>query len=46
MITYLYKHTHISYSMSISERLSRFDFEIYKVGHQKRLIIDGVVAFY
>jgi hypothetical protein len=32
--------------MSIYERLSRFDHEIYKVGHQERLIVDGDVIFH
>jgi hypothetical protein len=44
---HLYKYicTHPT-SMSISERLSRFNLEIYKVDHQKRLIVDGdVVSF-
>jgi hypothetical protein len=31
-------------SMSISERLSRLDLEIYEVGHQERLTVDGNVA--
>jgi hypothetical protein len=30
--------------MSTSERLKRFDLEIYEVGHQKCLAVDGDVA--
>jgi hypothetical protein len=30
--------------MSIFKRLSRLDFEIYKVGHQERIAIDEDVA--
>jgi hypothetical protein len=26
--------------ISIFKRLSRFDFEIYKVGHQERIVVD------
>jgi hypothetical protein len=34
MNTHLYKHTYAyPILMSISERLSRFDLEIYEVGH-------------
>jgi hypothetical protein len=33
-------------SMATSKRLSRLDFKIYEVDHQKRLAIDGDVAFY
>jgi hypothetical protein len=40
---YKYMHTHPT-SMSTFVRLSRFDFEIQKVGHQERLAIDGNVA--
>jgi hypothetical protein len=29
----LLTHAHISYSMSISKRLSQLDFEIHKIGH-------------
>jgi hypothetical protein len=43
--TYPYEYTHIHpILMSTSERLSRLDLEIHKVGHQKRLPIDGDVA--
>jgi hypothetical protein len=47
MIIYLYKYmqTH-STPMSILERLSRFDLEIYKVGHQEHLAVDEYVVFY
>jgi hypothetical protein len=38
---YTYAH-HIL--MSIFERLSQFDLKIHKVGHQKRLTVDGDVA--
>jgi hypothetical protein len=31
-------------SMSTSEKLSRFDFEIYEVGHQECLAVDGDIA--
>jgi hypothetical protein len=40
---YKYMHAHPT-SISTSERLSRFDLEIHKVGHQKHLIVDGDVA--
>jgi hypothetical protein len=43
--TYPYEHTHTHpTSMSTSERLSRLDLEIHKVGHQERLAADGDVA--
>jgi hypothetical protein len=32
--------------MSISERLSRLDFKIYKVGQQERITVDGDVVFH
>jgi hypothetical protein len=38
---YIYTHT---ISISISERLKRLDLEIYEVGHQKRLTVDGDIA--
>jgi hypothetical protein len=45
MITYLYKHIHAHPTyMSISERLSRSDLEIYEVGHQKHIAVDRDVA--
>jgi hypothetical protein len=45
MSTHPYKHTHTHpIYMNTSERLNRLDFEIHKIGHQKRLIIDGDVA--
>jgi hypothetical protein len=41
MITHPYEHMHAHYIlMIISKRLSRFDFEIYEVGHQKCLAVD------
>jgi hypothetical protein len=43
--THPYEHTHVhSISMITSKRLSRLDLEIYGVGHQDRLAIDGDVA--
>jgi hypothetical protein len=36
-------YTHLI-SISMSERLSQFDVEIYEVCHQERLVIDGDVA--
>jgi hypothetical protein len=44
---HLYKYIRIHLtSMSTSERLSRFNFEIHKVDYQKSLIVDGdVVSF-
>jgi hypothetical protein len=45
MSTHPYKHMHAQpISMSTFERLSRLDLEIYEVGHQKRLTVDGDVA--
>jgi hypothetical protein len=45
MSTHPYKYTHAhSTSMSTSERLSRLDLEIHKVGHQERLTIAGYVV--
>jgi hypothetical protein len=47
MSTHPYKHMHAQpISMSTFERLSRLDLEIYEVGHQKRLSVDGDVAFH
>jgi hypothetical protein len=45
MSTHSYEHTHI-YSTSIStfERLSWLDLEIYEVGHQEYIAIDGDVV--
>jgi hypothetical protein len=41
MSTYPYEHIHTySILMNIFERLSRFDLEIHKVGHQERLAVD------
>jgi hypothetical protein len=45
MSTHSYKHTHAYVTfMSIFERLSRFDFKIYEVGHQECFVVDGDVA--
>jgi hypothetical protein len=45
MNTHSYEHTHAyPICMKTSEKLSWFDLEIYKVGHQDRLIIDRDVA--
>jgi hypothetical protein len=40
---YEYTHAHPT-PMSTSERLSRLDLEIHKVGHQERLAVDVDVA--
>jgi hypothetical protein len=40
----LWTHTRTPYPMSISERLSWFDLEIYEVGHQECLTVDGDVV--
>ncbi len=43
--THPYEHTHAHPTlMSTSERLRRLDFEIHKIGHQERLVVDGDVA--
>jgi hypothetical protein len=45
MSTHPYEHIHAHpIPMSTSERLSWFDIEIYKVGHQECLAVDGDVA--
>jgi hypothetical protein len=45
MSTHLYEHTYVHpSSMSTSERLSRLDLEIYEVGHQERITVDGDIA--
>jgi hypothetical protein len=45
MRTYSYEHMYAhSTPMSTSERLSRFDLEIHKIGYQERLAVDGDVA--
>jgi hypothetical protein len=42
MITYFYEYIYIYFiSMSIFKRLSRFDLEIHKVGHQGDLVVNG-----
>jgi hypothetical protein len=47
MSTHSYEYTHAHPTpMSTSERLSRLDLEIHKVGHQERIAIDGNVAFH
>jgi hypothetical protein len=44
---YLYEHMYAySIFISISERLSRLNFEIHKVGHQERLTIDGDIVYH
>jgi hypothetical protein len=46
MNTHTYKHTYThTISMSTSKILSRFDLKIYKVDHQKYLIVDGTSPF-
>jgi hypothetical protein len=45
MNTHLYKHMYAHpILMSISERLSQFDLEIYEFGHQERLTVDRDVV--
>jgi hypothetical protein len=45
MSTHSYEHTYAHPTfMSTSERLSRLDLEIYEVGHQERLAVDGDVV--
>jgi hypothetical protein len=45
MITHSYEHTYVHrIPMSTYEKLSRFDLEIHKVGHQERLAVDWDVA--
>jgi hypothetical protein len=45
MNTYLYEHMYAHpIIMSISERLSRLNLEIHKIGHEERLTIDGNVV--
>jgi hypothetical protein len=45
MNTHFYEHMHVYLiPMSTSEKLSRFDFKIHKVGHQKYLVVDGDVV--
>jgi hypothetical protein len=45
MITQSYENTYAHPTpISIFERLIRFDLEIYEVGHQDRLAVDGGVA--
>jgi hypothetical protein len=47
MSTHPYEHTHThSTSVSTSERLSRLDIEIHKIGHQERITVDEDVASY
>jgi hypothetical protein len=47
MSTHLYKYTHVhSTSMSTSERLTQLDLEIYEVGHQEQLAVDGDIMFH
>jgi hypothetical protein len=45
MSTHIYEYTYThTISISTSERLKRLDLEIYEVGHQERLTVDGDVA--
>jgi hypothetical protein len=45
MITHLYKYIYVHHiSMSTFKRLSRFDLEIHKVGHQERIAIDDNIG--
>jgi hypothetical protein len=46
MSTHLCEHTRTLISISTSERLSQLNFEIYKVGHQEHLAVDGNVTSY
>jgi hypothetical protein len=47
MNAYTYEHTHTHLTlMSTSERLSRLDLEIHKVGHQKYLTVNEDVVSY
>jgi hypothetical protein len=42
MSTHPYEHMYTyPIIMSISKRLSRFNLEIHKIGHEERLTIDG-----
>jgi hypothetical protein len=43
--THPYEHTHAYLTSMITfERLSQLDLEIYELGHQKRLAVDGDIA--
>jgi hypothetical protein len=45
--THLYEHIYAhSILMSTSERLSRLDLEIHKVGHKERLTINGNITYH
>jgi hypothetical protein len=45
MSTHSHEHTHTHLILMItSKRLSQLDLEIYEVGHQERLAIDGDVV--
>jgi hypothetical protein len=45
MIIHFYKHTHIHFIlMSNYKKLNRLDLNIYEVGHQERVTVDGDVA--
>jgi hypothetical protein len=47
MNIHLYEHTYIhSTHMNVFERLSRLDLDIYEVGHQERIAVDGDVDFH
>jgi hypothetical protein len=43
--SYKYMHTHLI-SMSTSERLSRFNFEIYEIDHQEHIVVNEDVVFH
>jgi hypothetical protein len=45
MSTQPYEYTHPTH-MSTSERLNRLDLEVYKVGHQERLVVNKYVAYH
>jgi hypothetical protein len=45
MSTQLYEHMHVHpIPMSTFKRLSQLNLEIYEVGHQERIAVDGDVA--
>jgi hypothetical protein len=47
MSTHLYKYTYTHHiPINTSEILSRLDLEIYEVGHQEQLAVDGGAAFH
>jgi hypothetical protein len=47
MNNHLYEYTYVHpISISISERLRRFDFEIHEIDHQERLGINGDITYH